>query len=81
MVFVKGTVILIVFNVVLIKIINGTVHDLDLEVRHPPFDPRIYEDVLDPELCAKQLEYLTTHNNILMVTCKYFSVRNDNPGF
>ncbi|XP_026315721.1 uncharacterized protein LOC113227063 [Hyposmocoma kahamanoa] len=59
---------LIVFNIVLIKTINGTIHDLNLEVRHPPFDPRIYEDALDPELCAEQMRYLTTNGNMLMVT-------------
>lgn len=69
--FVPGSVILILFNTVFIKIINGTVHDLDWDVRHPPFDPRIYEDALDPELCAKQLKYLATNDTILMATCKY----------
>lgn len=61
-----------VLNVVIIKIINGTVHDLDLKVRHPPFDQNIYEDVLDPELCAEQMKYLTTNDAMLMITCKYF---------
>lgn len=81
MIFVKGFVILIVLNIVLIKEVNGTVHNLDLEARHPPFEPRIYEDALDPELCSNQLTYLTTTDTLLMVTCKYSKLSNDNPGF
>lgn len=69
--FVSGTLIVIILNIVLIKRINGTVHELDWDIRHPPFDSRIYEDVLDPELCAKQLRYLTTNDTMLMATCKY----------
>lgn len=70
--FIKGSMVVFVLNVVLIKIINGTVHDLDSEVRHPPFDQNIYENVLDPKLCAEQMKYLTTNDTMLMVTCKYF---------
>lgn len=68
----KQSVLVTLFNMLLIKIINGTVHDLDLEAKHPPFDPKIYEDALDPALCAKQVRYLITDGTMLMATCKYF---------
>lgn len=49
---------------------------IDREPGHPPFDPKIYEEALDPEQCAKQLEYLTLNDTFLMMTCKYqFSIK------
>lgn len=68
----KEKVILIIFSIELIKVINGSVHDLDLEAVHPPFDQSIYEEALDPEMCARQLQYLITNDTLLMITCKYF---------
>lgn len=73
----KLTVILIISNIVLIKVINGSVHELDIEASHPPFDQSIYEDVLDPEMCAKQLDYLIANDTILTLTCKYLKLSND----
>lgn len=50
-------------------LIEATV--LEWDPAHPPFDPDIYKEALDPELCAKQLEYLTLNDTLLMMTCKY----------
>ncbi|XP_026315722.1 O-acyltransferase like protein-like [Hyposmocoma kahamanoa] len=41
---------------------------LEWEAKHPPFDPNIYEEVLDPELCAKQIQYLTLNDTLLLMT-------------
>lgn len=43
------------------------------DVRHPPFDPDIYKEILDAEQCTKQIENLTVNNNTLLtMTCKYY---------
>ncbi|XP_049868301.1 nose resistant to fluoxetine protein 6-like [Pectinophora gossypiella] len=34
---------------------------LDWEKRHPAFDPKLYEEALDPEECQKQLEFLSSN--------------------
>ncbi|XP_026315616.1 O-acyltransferase like protein-like [Hyposmocoma kahamanoa] len=47
---------------------NNRAIDIEWEEAHPPFDPNIYEEVLDPELCAKQIEYLTMNDTLLMIT-------------
>lgn len=49
---------------------------IEWEPAHPPFDPKIYEEALDPVQCAKQLEYLTVNDTFLKMTCKYpFSIK------
>lgn len=50
---------------------NNKVVDVEWEAVHPPFDPEIYEDILDAELCTKQIEYLALNDTLLMLTCKY----------
>ncbi|XP_026315718.1 uncharacterized protein LOC113227060 [Hyposmocoma kahamanoa] len=59
-------------TLVFIEIVNSE-HDnraviIDWDATHPPFDPNIYEEVLDPELCARQLEYLSLNDTLLMMT-------------
>lgn len=49
-------------------LIEATV--IERDPAHPPFDPNIYKEALDPELCGKQLKYLTSNGTLLM-TCKY----------
>ncbi|XP_026315725.1 O-acyltransferase like protein-like [Hyposmocoma kahamanoa] len=57
-------------------ILIGNVHsersnraiNIEWDPAHPPFDPNIYEEVLDPELCAKQIQYLITNDTLLMMT-------------
>lgn len=49
---------------------NKRAIDIEWEAVHPPFDPNIYEEILDPELCAKQIEYLISNDTLLMMTCK-----------
>lgn len=48
--------------------------DVEWEPVHPPFDPNIYKEVLDPELCAKQTKYLVMNDTLLMMTCKYCGI-------
>ncbi|XP_026319621.1 nose resistant to fluoxetine protein 6-like [Hyposmocoma kahamanoa] len=38
------------------------------EPKHPPFDPKLYEEALHPELCAKQTQYLTLNDTLLLMT-------------
>lgn len=50
---------------------NKRTIDVGWEAVHPPFDPNIYEEILDAELCAKQIDYLISNDTLLMITCKY----------
>lgn len=50
---------------------NNRVIDIDWEAVHPPFDPDIYENILNAELCTKQIEYLALNDTLLSLTCKY----------
>lgn len=50
---------------------NNRISDIDWDPKHPSFDPNIYEEVLDPELCTRQLQYLTSNDTFLMSTCKF----------
>ncbi|XP_026315720.1 nose resistant to fluoxetine protein 6-like [Hyposmocoma kahamanoa] len=47
-------------------LIDATV--IERDPAHPAFDPNIYEEALDPELCAKQLEYLALNDTLLRMT-------------
>ncbi|XP_026315716.1 nose resistant to fluoxetine protein 6-like [Hyposmocoma kahamanoa] len=46
---------------------NNRMIDTEWDTKHPPFDPNIYEEILDPVLCAKQLEYLILNDTLLMM--------------
>lgn len=59
-------------NIVFVVICGSVIIDatfLDWQAANPPFDPNIYEEVLNPEICAKQLKYLTS-DALLMMTCE-----------
>lgn len=62
-------------KLVLINIVNSDrnnrVVNIEREPNHPPFDPNIYDEALDAEECAKQIQYLTLNDTLLMMTCKY----------
>lgn len=45
----------------------------DIRPNNRLFDYDLYEDVLDPELCNTQLDYLA-NNNMAMLPCKYLLV-------
>ncbi|XP_026315714.1 O-acyltransferase like protein-like [Hyposmocoma kahamanoa] len=47
---------------------NNRAIDTKWEAKHPAFDPNIYEEILDPDLCTKQLEYLILNDTLLMMT-------------
>ncbi|XP_026315715.1 O-acyltransferase like protein-like [Hyposmocoma kahamanoa] len=47
---------------------NNRAIDVGWEAINPPFDPNIYEEILDAELCAKQLQYLILNDTLLMMT-------------
>lgn len=38
---------------------------------NPAFDPQFYKDLLDPELCVEQLDYITRNNLFLRLQCKF----------
>lgn len=70
-------VVAVVFNtLVIINKVNSDENNkmivIERESKHPPFDPNVYEEVLDIELCAKQIEYLTLNDTHLLMTCKCF---------
>lgn len=60
---------------VFIKIVNSNHNSrvvfIRWDAKHPAFDPNIYEEALDPELCSKQIEHLIWNDTHLMMTCKY----------
>ncbi|XP_026319605.1 O-acyltransferase like protein-like [Hyposmocoma kahamanoa] len=47
---------------------NNRIINIEWEPKHPAFDPNIYEEVLNPELCTNQLQYLTLNDTLLMMT-------------
>lgn len=49
---------------------NNRAINTDWEAKNPTFDPKIYEEVLDPELCARQIKYLILRDPLLLMTCK-----------
>lgn len=51
---------------------NNKAIDIEWEAARPPFDPNIYKEILDPELCAKQIDYLISNDTRLIITCKYY---------
>lgn len=61
---------LMLFNIVKTDQNNRAI-DIDWGAKHPPFDPNIYEEVLDAEQCAKQIKYLILNDTLLLMTCKY----------
>lgn len=48
--------------------------DIEWEPIQPPFDPDIYEEILNPELCAKQIQHLIWNDTVLKMTCKYYVI-------
>lgn len=57
------------------SVVKGYVH-LDWEVKNRAFDPNLYAEALDPELCDKQLEYIVYNNSWLQMECKYLDNSN-----
>lgn len=71
-----GVIFVALSGLVLIDKVNSDQNNRASEVweaAHPPFDPNIYEEILDPELCAKQIEHLASNDIPLMITCKYYN--------
>ncbi|XP_049868302.1 nose resistant to fluoxetine protein 6-like [Pectinophora gossypiella] len=54
----------IALQFVLGNIVTAHVH-LHWYPTHPAFDPAIYEEALDPELCREQLRFITNNNAVL----------------
>lgn len=48
--------------------------ELDWEPKNPPFDSQFYEDLLNPELCQKQLLYILANDPSLLTQCKSTNV-------
>ncbi|XP_026315723.1 nose resistant to fluoxetine protein 6-like [Hyposmocoma kahamanoa] len=65
-------IIFVVFSTLVVTgKVNSDQHtraDIEWDVVHPPFDPNIYEEILDAEECKKQIEYLTLNDTLLMMT-------------
>ncbi|XP_014369220.2 nose resistant to fluoxetine protein 6-like, partial [Papilio machaon] len=50
-------------------------NNVNTNVSNYPFDKKLYEDVLDPELCRRQLDYLMGNNTALMFRFQDASAR------
>lgn len=69
--------LVLILLVVEVSVCNGIAsNNVNINVSNYPFDRKLYQDVLDSELCQRQLQYLTGNNTGLMFRCKYFRLRS-----
>lgn len=40
------------------------------------FDLNLYENVLDPKLCMKQIRHMAANNSVLLAQCEFENMRN-----
>ncbi|XP_068632599.1 nose resistant to fluoxetine protein 6-like [Battus philenor] len=69
-------ILILLYASEILSVCNGIASNVvNQNVSNFPFDRKLYEDVLDPELCQRQLEYLTTNNTFLLFQFRDASAR------